>query len=144
MPISGDTKAPAFSYLNTSRLGAMRLGYYASNIFCSFAHLLPDRVIHEARTGTDAYGDPSYGRATSYRARVVGEQKSIRGFSGAEVMAVQTVYLGVALIVQPLDRITLSTAIVASTQASAIQPPILGAKRIPDQSGTHHAVVYLG
>ncbi len=110
----------------------------------SFAHMMPDSIVYEPRTGTDGYGDPTYGTAQTIKARVVGEQKLIRGFSGAEVLAAQTVYLGSVVIVQPTDRITLSTAIVASTQATAIQPPILGAKRIPDQSGVHSCVVYLG
>jgi len=110
----------------------------------SFLHMLPDSVTYQARTGTDGYGDPTWSTGDIYKARVVGEQKLIRGFSGAEVLAAQTVYLGTNIIVQPTDRITLSTAIVASTQASAIQPPILGAKRIPDQSGPHSTVIYLG
>src|SRR3990167_3717029 len=110
----------------------------------SWLHMMPDSVIYEARTGTDAYGDPTYGSSSTYRARVVGEQKLIRGFSGLEVLAAQTVYLGTNIIVQPTDRITLSTNIVNSTHTSALSPPILGAKRLPDQSGVHHAVVYLG
>jgi hypothetical protein len=106
--------------------------------------MLPDTVTYESRTGTDGYGDPTYGTSQTIKARVVGEQKLIRGFSGAEVLAAQTVYLGSAIIVQPTDRITLSTSIVSSTQATALQPPILGAKRIPDQGGAHSSVVYLG
>src|SRR3990167_9289561 len=110
----------------------------------SWLHMMPDSVTYEARTGTDAYGDPTYGSSSTYRARIVGEQKLIRGFSGLEVLAAQTVYLGTNIIVQPTDRITLSTAIVGSTPATAISPPILGAKRIPDQSGQHSSVIYLG
>ena len=110
----------------------------------AFAHMLSDSITYEPRTGTDGYGDATYGTSQTIKARVVGEQKMIRGFSGAEVLAAQTVYLGSAVIVQPTDRITLSTAIVGSTQASAIQPPILGAKRIPDQGGAHSSVIYLG
>ena len=110
----------------------------------SFLHMMPDSVVYEVRTGTDAYGDPTWGTAQTIRARVVGEQKLIRGFAGLEVLAAQTVYLGAAIVVQPTDRVTLSTSIVASTQDSAIHPPILGAKRLPDQNGVHHCVVYLG
>jgi hypothetical protein len=105
---------------------------------------MPDSITYEPRTGTDGYGDPTYGTSQIIKARVVGEQKLIRGFNGTEVLAAQTVYLGAVVVVQPTDRITLSTGIVSSTQASAIQPPILGAKRIPDQGGAHSIVVYLG
>lgn len=110
----------------------------------SWAHLLPDVVTYEARAGIDAYGTPTYATAMTIKARVVGDQKLIRSFSGLEVVAAHTVYLGSTIIAQPTDRITLSTGIVGSTQATAISPPILGAKRIPDQSGQHSTVVYLG
>jgi hypothetical protein len=110
----------------------------------SFSHLMPDSVTYEPRTGTDAYGDPTFGIPKTYRARVVGEQKLIRGFSGEEVVSAQTVYLAAKIVAQPLDRITLSTGIVGSTQATAIRPPLLGAKRIPDQAGAHHVTLYLG
>ena len=110
----------------------------------SFAHMLPDTVSYATRSGADVYGDPTYNTAASYRARVVGEQKLVRSFGGQEVMSAHTVYLNAVIVAQPTDQITLSTGIVNSTQASAISPPIVGAKRIPDQSGTHHAVLYLG
>jgi hypothetical protein len=111
----------------------------------TFAHLLPDTVSYAVVCSTgDAYGEMSYATAVSYKARVVGQQKLIRSFTGDEVLSQHTVYLGAAIVAQPTDQITLSTAIVGSTQDSAIHPPILGAKRIPDQAGTHHGVLYLG
>lgn len=110
----------------------------------SWGHMLPDSVTYEPRTATDAYGDATFGTATTYRARVVGEQKKILSFTGAEVVSAQTVYLAAAIVVQPSDRVTLSTGLVGSTEATAIRPPILGAKRIPDQNGTHHVCLYLG
>lgn len=111
----------------------------------SFTHLMPDTITYAVACSTgDAYGHLGYATATLYRARVVGEQKLVRSFEGREVISAHTVYVAGAIVVQPRDQITLSTAVVASTQDSAIHPPLLGAKRVPDQSGVHHTVVYLG
>ena len=133
----------------------------------AFQHLMPDTVTYRPFTGRDSYGDPTYGSSVTYPAKVVGRQQVIRGFSGLELVSRQTVYLGAAslatgvfdsavfnplvfnavtaaIIAQSEDQITLSTGLVASTQASAISPPILGAKRIPDQHGLHSVVLYLG
>lgn len=110
----------------------------------AFASLMPDTVTIAAASSRDAYGEITYGSATTYRARVVGEQKLIRGFTGEEVLSRHTVYVMGAAVVQPEAQVTLSTGLVNSTDASAIHPPILGAGRVPDQSGTHHAVLYLG
>jgi len=111
----------------------------------SFAHLMPDTVGYAVMCSTgDVYGDVGYATATNYRARVVGQQKLIRGFAGQEVLSQHTVYLCAAIVAQPTDQITLSTAVVESTREADIHPPILGAKRIPDQSGVHHSVLYLG
>lgn len=111
----------------------------------AFAHLMPDSVAYQtASTALDAYGERTYGSAVNYPARVVGERKSITNFQGLEVMSNFTVYLGAVIVAQPDDIIRLSTGLVNSTQDTAIYPPIIGAKREPDQSGTHHAVLYLG
>ena len=110
----------------------------------AFFRMLPDTVTYKVFTGRDSYGDPSYAASVSYRARVVGRQETIRGFSGLEVVAEHTVYLGAAITAEPEDQITLSTGIVGSTQATALSPPILGATRTSDRSGVHHAVLYLG
>ena len=111
----------------------------------AFFHLMPDSVGYAVMCSTgDVYGDVSYATATTYRARVVGQQKLVRGFGGEEVMSQHAVYLGATIVAQPTDQVTLSTGIVASTQESAIHPPIVGAKRLPDQAGVHHSVLYLG
>ena len=110
----------------------------------AWAHLVHDTVTIESLTGRDSYGDETYGAAVTYPARVVGQQKQIRSFTGAEVISQQMVIILASVVVQAEDRITLSTALVNSTADSAIRPPILGARRIPDQSGTHHCVLYLG
>lgn len=110
----------------------------------AWAHLANDTVTLESQSSVDADGDPTFGSSVQYPARVVGEQKKIVAFAGDEVVSRQSVTIFAPVVVQPTDRITLSTGLVGSTGYTALHPPILGAKRIPDQSGTHHSVVYLG
>ena len=106
--------------------------------------MLPDVISYQVAGAMDSYGDITFGAAQVYRARVVGKQQMVTSFEGKEVTSHHTVYVAGVIIAQPLDRITLSTSIVASTQASAINPAIVGAARIPDQTGTHHSTLYLG
>ena len=110
----------------------------------SFKHMLPDLLTYARSCATrDNYGRVSHGTPVTYSARVVGEQKLITSFSGAEVRSEQTVYVGAALTPHPEDQVTLSTAITGSTQDSYIHPSIVGAMRIPDQTGVLHSVLYL-
>lgn len=106
--------------------------------------MMRDTITYQAASTHDAYGEITHGTPRTYRARVVGQQKLVAGFSGDEVMSQYTVYVGAPIRVQPTDTITLSTGLTNSTEGSAIRPPILGASRVPDQSGLHHAVIYLG
>lgn len=105
---------------------------------------MPDVITYQKAGVVDAYGDRAYGAAVTYRARVVGEQKLITSFSGYSVTSNQTVYIAGVITAQPGDQVTLSTGIVSSTEESAIHPIMLGAKRVPDQSGVHHSTLYLG
>lgn len=109
-----------------------------------WADLMRDTITLSSGGAPDSFGDITFGAATTYKARVVGEQKLIRGFTGLEVASRQTVYIGAAVVVQPEFQITLSTSLVNSTDDSAIHPPIIGAARYPDEVGGHHSVLYLG
>lgn len=110
----------------------------------AWRHLRTDTVTIASLSSVDGYGDPTYSAAVRYPARVVGEQKLIRGFNGEEVVTRFTVYVLAPVIVQPTAQITLSTNAVNSTQLTALSPPLLGSKQEPDQSGLHHAVLYFG
>lgn len=106
--------------------------------------MMPDVISYQVAGVKDSYGDITFGTAKTYRARIIGEQKLVTSFQGLQVISNQTVYIAGVIVAQPEDRITLSTGIVNSTQDSAIHPSMLGAKRIPDQFGTHHSTLYLG
>jgi|TARA_R110000787_G_scaffold162900_3_gene276249 hypothetical protein len=106
--------------------------------------MMPDVIGYQVAGAVDSYGDVTFGTLKTYRARIIGEQKLITSFQGTEVTSNQTVYVAGVIVAQPTDQITLSTSLLNSSEDSAIHPVILGAKRIPDQSGTHHSTLYLG
>ena len=106
--------------------------------------MMPDVISYQVAGAVDSYGDITFGAVTTYRARIIGQQKMVTSFEGKEVTSNHTVYVAGVIVAQPMDRITLSTGIVNSTQGSAINPAIVGAARIPDQTGTHHSTLYLG
>lgn len=106
--------------------------------------MMPDVISYQVAGAKDSYGQITFGAVKTYRARIIGEQKMVTSFQGEEVTSNQTVYVAGVIIAQPEDQITLSTGIVNSTQDSAIHPKMMGAKRIPDQFGTHHSTLYLG
>lgn len=109
-----------------------------------WASMLRQTVSIAPMTGRDVQGKPTYGSATSYRCRLVGERRQVLDAQGQQVMSRQTVYLMTNAIVHPEDRITLSTADIGSTESWAITPPILASSRYPDNSGGfHHTVVFL-
>ena len=106
--------------------------------------MMPDVISYQVAGVKDSYGEITFGAAKTYRARIIGEQKLVTSFQGLQVISNHTVYIAGVIVAQPEDQITLSTGIVNSTQESAIHPIMLGAKRIPDQFGTHHSTLYLG
>ena len=96
------------------------------------------------RTGVDGYGEPTYGAAVPYRARVVGKVRIVRDQTGKEVVFGQTVYLMAATAISPLDKLTLTTGFVNSTESARTTPPIVAAGRFPGMDGDpHHSVVFL-
>lgn len=111
----------------------------------AFVHLMPDVVGYARSCATrDLYGDRAFAASVSYRARVVGEQRLVTSFDGRQVNSNMTVYLAADIVARAEDQVTLSTGLTGSTELSFIHPTILGAKREPDQTGTHHSVLFLG
>lgn len=109
-----------------------------------FRHLMGQSVSVAPFSGRDGYGEPTYGSAVTYRARVVGKIRNVRSASGQEVVSSQTVYLMTAAVVTPLDKLTLSTGFVGSTAADRTTPPILATGRYPGTDGRpNHTVLFL-
>jgi hypothetical protein len=106
--------------------------------------MMRQTVTVEPVSGRDLFGNKTYGAALTYRCRLVGKRKLVIDEAGKEVLSRQTVYLATADAIDPESRVTLSTADVGSTAATAINPPIVSTARFPDETGWHHAVIYLG
>lgn len=105
--------------------------------------MMASTVTVEPQTGTDGYGKPTYGAASTYRAHLSRKRQLFRSGNGQEVASEQVLYLGTADDVQPTSRLTLSTGDVTSTESYAIHPTIRGVERRFAESGPHHVVLFL-
>lgn len=100
-------------------------------------------VTLKPRTSVDAYGEPSYGSAVSYRARLVGKRRTVYNDQGIEVLSTQTLYFAANPAIGAHDSLTLSTGDVNSTETGAITPTILSVGKFPDDLGRQSTVVFL-
>lgn len=105
--------------------------------------LMRQRLTLAAPTGVDGYNATTYGTAVPYRCRLVGKRRVVRNAMGVEVVSSMTAYLYTNDVVNPLSKVTLSTADVGSTEVIAVSPPILAVGRFPDENGNAHSVLYL-
>ena len=95
------------------------------------------------RTGVDGYGEPTYGAAVSYRARVTGRRRVVRNARGEEVLSAHTGYFAATPAGGAHDRITLSTGDVNSTETGAVTPEVIAVGKFPDDLGGVSLVAYL-
>ena len=109
----------------------------------SFIHMMPHEVTISPWTGFDGQGEPSWGSAVTYSARVSSRMRNIVDALGQEVVSAHTVWMTSAPLVNVLDKLTLTTGFVGSTEESLTTPPILAVGRNADGSGWHHTVLYL-
>lgn len=109
-----------------------------------FAPLMRQSVLIAQGTGYDTYGVATFGPDVSYRAAVVGDMQKVLSANGQEVLSKQTVYLMSNVALRPgVDRITLSTQDVDTTEQFGLRPPILSVGRFPFLRGQYCTVVYL-
>lgn len=100
-----------------------------------FLDLMPHTVSIAHLSSRDAYGVPTYGTATSYRARVVKKAEMVRDTSGADVVSTTQVWLYGTSSVTPESQITLP---------DATTPKILMVETYADEDGYHHDKVFCG
>lgn len=102
-----------------------------------FLSLMPRTITHAAVVSRDAYGKPTYGTATYYRARVTRQTKRVRSrVSGEDAISDTTIWVGGVIPSLGIDdRITLhdgSTPILINWEAPE------------DETGEHHMKLYMG
>jgi hypothetical protein len=102
-----------------------------------FEDVLNQTITVEPFTGSDGYGEPSFGTSISYKARCVGKTRIIRDGKGNERISSHTVYVNSLAEFSPKDRITLPIGY------SPQQPQIISIGSFPDESGMHHKTIYL-
>ena len=102
-----------------------------------FLDFMPQKVTIEPFATRDRYGKASYGTGVVFTARVAGRVRKGTSFTGEEKGSNNTGWVGVAVGISQLDRITLPAGHVPQ------QPPILAAGRFPDENGDHHTVLFV-
>lgn len=102
----------------------------------SFQSLLNDTVTIESFKGQDGYGQPTFGVANRYPARIQSGPKKIQTITGNEIVSGVRVYLVVRAVVGPRDRVTLPE------RFSPRVPPILRIDTPQDSRRLHHTVIY--
>lgn len=111
--------------------------------------MFPDDLIIEPCTGSDAYGNKTYGAAYTIEARIVGRIKIIVDSDGREsVSHVQATIAG-APGTKADDRFTLPVRFSANpsetdpTKAlAARQPTALAVDHLSDEFGPHHEIIH--
>lgn len=100
----------------------------------AFRSLMRQTVTIAPWSSQNAYGEPAFGTAVTYPARVVARTRMVRDTQGREVVSTATVYLGAAPTLSVKDRLTLPNG----------ETPVIAAiGDYPDERGPHHSVVYL-
>lgn len=84
----------------------------------------------------NSYGEPTYGTAVSYTARVQGKMQMVRDSMGQERVSTATCYVATTAVIGPKDRLVLPSGF------SPASPPILSVQRQADELGDHHIVIY--
>lgn len=100
--------------------------------------LMPHRVIVEACSTTNNYGEVTYQTCATYPAAIQGPTKFLHSATQQERVSRHTVYIGTTGVITTKDRITLPSAFEVS------QGPILDVARVSDELGIHHVKVLLG
>lgn len=96
---------------------------------------MPSTVSISTRASHNSYGEPSFGSATNYRARVVNKSGFVRSPSGENVEVRTVCWVASTGTIDISDRITLP---------DGTTPQIVMVERFPDQDGTHHHKLSLG
>ena len=98
------------------------------------------------RSSENQRGKPTYGSATTYRARVITGGKERMDRQGRLIRPAHTVWVATADHIAPDSKITLSTADVGSTEDVLTSPPMLGPpRRFANERGKFtHTKIELG
>jgi hypothetical protein len=92
-------------------------------------------VHHQPVTGRDAFGDPSHGPATAYKARIVWRQQLVHDQHGNQSIAHGQVWIAGTPIVSFDDRLNLP---------DGSWPQIVAVELNADELGLHHVKIFFG
>lgn len=99
--------------------------------------MMPNIVKLEPFSSLDAFGEPSFGAAQSFRARIELKGRLIRDNQGREVASRGRVFLATTAPPSTKDRLTLPAPY------EPTNPLILDVRPVEDESGIHHVVLMI-
>ena len=101
-----------------------------------FYEMMPHTITLAAQSGIDKYGKPSWGSGSSYRCRLIFDQKMMRDAEGREVVRQGKALLyGYDLSADVKYRLTLP---------DGTTPKVITVKQLKDQNGDHHTEIGFG
>lgn len=89
-------------------------------------------------TGKDVDAKPSYGTATTPKAKIVLKTRYLRASDGREIVGRGTLYLDVTTVPSAKDELTMPTGF------EPLKPPILDVRPHYDTQGLHHVELIIG
>lgn len=98
-----------------------------------FADCMPTDISIASFVSQDKYGERTFGAPAITKARLQYREERIAIASGEEVVARGRVYLAALTGVQPEDMVTLP---------DGETPEILSVRRVNDEAGPHHEVIF--
>lgn len=100
-----------------------------------FLDLMPSTVSVSTRASHNAYGEPSFGSGTDFRARIVHQPGFVRGTNDETIEYTHVIWVASTGTIDVSARITLP---------DGTTPIVRAVERYPDTDGTHHHKLMCG
>jgi len=106
-----------------------------------FLSMMPHTVRISHQTGTDVYGNRTFGSTTSYRCRVVGKILSLRRGDREELTVVYDIYTDMGS-----DSMTVNDKVELDGDPAWVDqtPEVFAVSRVTDEDGHHHTKIQCG
>lgn len=108
----------------------------ADPILNDLDELFADIITIEPYTGSDSMGDPTYGSATTWKAKVRSHNMLVRDPGGREVISTVSVNIKGCPNLSIFDKVTLPADFTPRT------PDIISIEKHRDENGPHHEKVF--
>lgn len=117
-----------------------------------FLDMMPHTIsVRHRASGRDKNGNPNFGSATTYKARVVGKLLAVRTARDEDYTPIFTIYVGAKIVSGvpvSLENVVFTTedelTLPDQTTFGDAKPVIFSASRLTDEDGHHHVTLSCG